>query len=258
MITIEHCTTTFGAGTPNAVRALDDVSLSIAADEFVVVVGTNGSGKSTLLNAIAGSVIPQSGRIAIDGIDATRMEAHRRARFIGRVFQNPFSGTAPTMTVAENLRLASLRGMPKKLRVGLNRSGMESIRERARELGMGLEDRLETPMGLLSGGQRQALTLLMATLREPRILLLDEHTAALDPKSAEQVIELTNAMIARGRLTALMVTHDMAEAVGYGSRLILMHSGRVGADYAGEAKQRLTAQALLEEFAALRRVPALG
>jgi putative ABC transport system ATP-binding protein len=254
MITIEHCTKTFGAGTPNAVRALDDLSLTIAAHEFIVVIGTNGSGKSTLLNAIAGTVMPESGRIAIDGLDATRMEAYRRARFIGRVFQNPFSGTAPTMTVAENLRLASLRGIPKKMRVGLDRAETESIRERARELGMGLEDRMETPMGLLSGGQRQALTLLMATLRQPKILLLDEHTAALDPKSAEQVIELTNAMIARGRLTALMVTHDMNEAVGSGSRLIMMHGGRIGADYAGEAKKGLTAEALLQGFAELRRV----
>jgi putative ABC transport system ATP-binding protein len=258
MITIEHCTKIFGAGTPNHVRALDDVSLEIATHEFIIVIGTNGSGKSTLLNAIAGTIFPDAGRITIDGVDVTRMDAHRRARFIGRVFQNPFSGTAPTMTVGENLRLASLRGARKGLRLGLGRDELGRIRERASELGMGLEDRIDTPMGLLSGGQRQALTLLMATLREPRILLLDEHTAALDPKSAEQVMELTNAIIARHKLTALMVTHDMAEAVGYGSRLVMMHAGTIHVDYSGDAKQSLTPEMLLERFADLRRVPAVG
>lgn len=255
MITIEHCTKTFGTGTPAAVRALNDVSLRMAAHEFIVVIGTNGSGKSTLLNLIAGAIAPDAGRIVIDGTDVTRMEAYQRARFIGRVFQNPFSGTAPTMTVAENLRLAGLRGDRKRASIGLDRKEMERLRERARELGMGLEERIDTPIGLLSGGERQALTLLMATLREPKILLLDEHTAALDPRSAGQVMAITNAIITRHHLTALMVTHDMAEAVGHGSRLIMMHQGRVHLDLAGEEKMKLTPEALLARFAELRQLP---
>lgn len=248
MIRIEHLSKTYGEGTATQVEALRDVTLEIASGEFVVVIGTNGSGKSTLLNMIAGTSRPDRGRILIDDIDVTRMEAHARAAYIGRVFQNPTVGTAPAMTVAENLRMADLRGVRKGLRIGLNRAERERLRERARELGMGLEDRLDTPMGSLSGGQRQALTLLMATLRRPRILLLDEHTAALDPRSAEQVLELTRRVIALHGLTALMVTHDMTEAVANGTRLLMMHGGAATYDVAGAEKRGLTAAMLLNRF----------
>ncbi|MEO5928761.1 MAG: ATP-binding cassette domain-containing protein [Candidatus Kapaibacterium sp.] len=258
MILIEKLTRVFGRGTPNEVRALREVSLGIDAGEFVVVIGTNGSGKSTLLNGIAGGFQPDSGRISLNGIDVTRMTGHQRARHIGRVFQNPFSGTAPTMTIAENLRLASLRGIPKRLSIGLDNREMARLRERTAELGMGLENRLETPIGLLSGGQRQALTLLMATLRQPDILLLDEHTAALDPRSAEQVMLLTERMVREHRLTTLMVTHDMQEAVGHGSRLLMMHEGTVELDLSGDEKKRLTPAILMETFAELRTMRSNG
>lgn len=258
MIRIEHCWKTFGAGgatEPSAtmVHALRDLSLDIAAHEFIVVIGTNGSGKSTLLNAIAGTILPDAGRIVIDGVDVTRMEDFQRARFIGRVFQNPFSGTAPSMTVAENLRLANLRGLGKGMRIGLTRGELERFRERSAELEMGLEKRMDTPIGLLSGGQRQALTLLMATLREPRILLLDEHTAALDPRSAEGVMTLTERVIERYHLTTLMVTHDMSEAARYGSRLLMMHMGEIAMDITGEEKKGITPEMLLGEFGKLRK-----
>ncbi|MDB5034488.1 MAG: transporter-related protein [Chlorobi bacterium] len=252
MILIEKLTKIFGRGTPNEVRALREVSLGIDAGEFVVVIGTNGSGKSTLLNAIAGGFPPDSGRISLNGRDVTRMTDHQRARHIGRVFQNPFSGTAPTMTIAENLRLASLRGIPKRLSIGLDNGEMARLKERSAELGMGLETRLETPIGLLSGGERQALTLLMATLRRPDILLLDEHTAALDPRSAEQVMRLTERIVREHHLTTLMVTHDMEEAVHHGSRLLMMHEGTVALDLRAEAKAGLTPAILLGKFAELR------
>ncbi len=253
MITLENITQTFGTDANNRVRALDAVSLTVTAGQFVVVIGTNGSGKSTLLNTIAGTTMPERGSVTIDGINVTRMPAHRRARWVGRVFQNPLGGTAPSMTVAENLRMAALRGLAKRLTVGLGRRGTNELREHAAALGMGLEDRMQTPMGLLSGGQRQALTLLMATLRQPRILLLDEHTAALDPRSAEQVMALTSAIIARNSLTALMVTHDMLEAAGHGNRLVMMHAGGIALDIAGQAKAETTPEMLLERFAELRR-----
>ncbi len=252
MIAIEHCSKRYGTGTDSEVRALHDLSLRIAEREFIVVIGTNGSGKSTLLNALAGTVMPDAGRITIGSTDVTGTEAHQRAGLIGRVFQNPFSGTAPTMTVAENLRLASLRGLPKKLRRGLSREQRTLFRERLAELGMGLEERMETPVGLLSGGQRQALTLLMATLREPKILLLDEHTAALDPRSGAQVMELTSRIIERHNLTALMVTHDMTEASQFGTRLLMMHLGEIVLDISGTRKQEATPETLLAGFAALR------
>jgi putative ABC transport system ATP-binding protein len=252
MIRIDHCSITFGRGTPNEVRALDDLTFEIGRREFVVMIGTNGSGKSTLLNTIAGSLRPEAGRIFIDDEDVTALPEHRRARYIGRVFQNPFSGTAPTMTIAENLRLASLRGEPKRLSIGLRSRAMAELRERCAELGMGLENRLDTPIGLLSGGERQALTLLMATLREPRILLLDEHTAALDPRSAEAVITLTDAIVARHALTVLMVTHDMEEAARFGSRLVMMHGGRIALDITGDEKSRLTATEVLSRFGEAR------
>jgi putative ABC transport system ATP-binding protein len=253
MITIDVISKSFGKGTSNEVRALDAVSLSIQTHEFVIVIGSNGSGKSTLLNTLAGSFPPDAGRILIDDLDVTRLPNHERARFIGRVFQNPFSGTAPHMTIAENLRLAALRGARKGLTVGLNRSSRRELQDRCAGLGMGLEHRMETPIGLLSGGQRQALTLLMATLREPRILLLDEHTAALDPKSAEQILQLTETLVTKHRLTTLMVTHDMQEAVRFGSRLIMMHQGTIVSDRSGEEKRAVTEQELVTSFVSLGR-----
>ncbi len=253
MIEIRHLTASFEQGGARPVRALDDISLDIADGEFVVIIGSNGSGKSTLLNALAGNVAVDSGRIAINGTEVTGMEAYRRAKFIGRVFQNPFSGTAPTMTVAENLRLASLRGRRKGLRLGLGRAETIRLAERCAELGMGLEDRLQTPIGLLSGGQRQALTLLMATLREPEILLLDEHTAALDPGSAEQVMTITDTIVRSKRLTTLMVTHDMEQAAHFGSRLLMMRKGGISLDISGKDKDLTDAQTLAARFTAIQK-----
>jgi putative ABC transport system ATP-binding protein len=253
MIQIKNFSKTFVRGTPNQVLALNNLSLDIKAHEFIVVIGTNGSGKSTLLNAIAGGFVADSGKIFIDDMDVTRLEDYKRATYIGRVFQNPFSGTAPTMTVAENLRLASLRGTNKKFSMGLNKLEREVLQKHASDLQMGLENRMDSPMGLLSGGQRQALTLLMATLREPKILLLDEHTAALDPRSAEKVLHITDHIVNKYNLTTLMVTHDMQQAFQFGSRLVMMHFGEIVLDVSGDEKKSLTPEALLKKFADLRQ-----
>lgn len=248
MLVLSNISRTFSRGTLNEVQALDDLSLTIDDGEFVVVIGSNGSGKSTLLNTIAGNVIPDAGTITIDGNDVTQSEAYRRATYVGRVFQNPFSGTAPTMTIAENLRLAALRGKAKRLRTGLDPTTREEYRARLRELDMGLESRSETPVGLLSGGQRQGVTLLMATLNEPKILLLDEHTAALDPASASSVLSITDRIIRNHRLTAMMVTHNLDEASGFGSRLLVMHRGRVLHDIPNEEKKSLRSEDLVRFF----------
>lgn len=253
MLAVEGIAKTFNAGTPNETRALQGVDLTIEAGSFVVVIGTNGSGKSTLLNAIAGGFLVDAGRITLDGHDVTRWPEHRRARLIGRVFQNPFSGTAPDMTIAENLALAARRGRRRGLGWARARTLADEMRERVRRLGMGLENRLDNPIGSLSGGQRQALTLLMATWLQPRLLLLDEHTAALDPKSADQVIRLSEEVIARDRLTTLMVTHSMHQAASLGDRLVMMARGRVLHDFAGVEKRRLRADDLLARFEELRR-----
>ena len=248
MLEIRGIRKTFNAGTANEVRSLQGVDLTIADGSFVVVIGTNGSGKSTLLNAVAGTFPVDAGSIAIDGEDITRWPEHRRARFIGRVFQNPFSGTAPNLSIAQNLSLAAQRG----LRRGLRRAVSPDVRSRmldvVKSLGMNLEGRLDNAIGSLSGGQRQALTLLMATWLKPRLLLLDEHTAALDPRSAEQVIKLTQEVITAGGLTTLMVTHSMAQAVQLGDRILIMHRGRLAHDLAGLRRQRLTEDDLLQLF----------
>ncbi|HUQ68209.1 MAG TPA: ATP-binding cassette domain-containing protein, partial [Planctomycetaceae bacterium] len=219
MLQLDSLHKTFYTGTPNEVRALRGVSLTIEKGSFVVVIGTNGSGKSTLLNAVAGSFLVDEGRIRIRDRDVTRWPEHRRAAMIGRVFQNPFTGTAPNLTIAENLALAARRGQSRGLGWALGRAS--DMRERVRHMGLGMEDRLGNIIGNLSGGQRQSLTLLMAGLRQPDLLLLDEHTAALDPKSADQVIRLTEEMIRRDRLTTLMVTHSMQQAAHLGDRLIM-------------------------------------
>ncbi len=257
MVEIRGVSKVFNPGTPNEVRALQDVTLTIDEETFVMVIGTNGSGKSTLLNAVAGSFAVDTGSIGLNGTDITRWPEHRRARLIGRVFQNPFSGTAPTMSIAENLALAARRGLPRGLGWCLSTRLRSELRDRVATLGLGLEDRLDNPIGSLSGGQRQALTLLMASWLRPTLLLLDEHTAALDPKSADQVIRLSEEIIARDRLTALMVTHSMDQAADLGTRLVMMHRGRVIHDFAGVQKERLRADDLISRFESVRRAEQL-
>jgi len=253
MLEVRGIAKTFNAGTPNEVRALQGVDLGIDAGAFVIVIGGNGSGKSTLLNAVAGTFPVDTGTIGLDGHDLTRWPEHRRAALIGRVFQNPFTGTAPDMTIAENIALAARRGRRRGLGWALGGRFRREMRERVRRLGMGLEDRLDNPIGTLSGGQRQALTLLMATWLEPRLLLLDEHTAALDPKSADQIIRLSEEVIARDRLTTLMVTHSMHQAANLGDRLIMMYRGRIIHDFRGAEKRRLRVDDLLARFEEVRR-----
>ncbi|MBW2497225.1 MAG: ATP-binding cassette domain-containing protein, partial [Deltaproteobacteria bacterium] len=223
MLRISGISKTFNAGTNNEVHALTNVSIDLAEGSFLVIIGTNGSGKSTLLNAVAGSFTVDSGSVHLAGSEITKWSEHRRAKLIGRVFQNPFSGTAPSMSIAENLALAALRGRRRGLGPAINSSVRQELRDRVRTLNMGLEDRLDNPIGSLSGGQRQALTLLMASWLKPDLLLLDEHTAALDPKSADQVIALTHEIINRDKLTTLMVTHSMQQAVNLGDRIVMMH-----------------------------------
>jgi putative ABC transport system ATP-binding protein len=253
MLTISSIRKTFNPGTVNEVRALQGVDLTIDEGSFVIVLGMNGSGKSTLLNAVAGSFYVDSGRIELAGRDVTRWPEHRRAQLIGRVFQNPFSGTAPNMSIAENFALAAGRGQPRGLGWALSPHLMGPLRERIASLKMGLEHRLDNAIGSLSGGQRQALTLLMATWLKPKLLLLDEHTAALDPKSADQVITLSDEVVQRDKLTTLMVTHSMQQAVSLGDRVIMMHRGRVLHDFRGAEKQRLRAEDLLDRFDEIRR-----
>src|SRR5438045_5275301 len=225
MLEIRTVSKTFNPGTPNELHALQAVNLTVNDGSFVVIIGTNGSGKSTLLNAVAGSFCVDSGAIFLTGADITKWPEHKRAKLIGRVFQNPFSGTAANMSIAENLALAAYRGKPRRLGWPLRKPLLGEMRERVSHLNMGLDDRLKNPIGSLSGGQRQALTLLMATWLRPELLLLDEHTAALDPKSADQVIHLSNEIIQLHKLTTLMVTHSMQQAVHLGDRIIMMHRG---------------------------------
>ena len=257
MLTLTDIRKTFHAGTPNEVRALQGVNLKIEQGSFVVVIGTNGSGKSTLLNAVAGAFFVDEGRIELAGNDVTRWPEHRRAVHIGRVFQNPFTGTAPNLSIAENLALAERRGQFRGLGWALKHRNMDELREKVKEMGLGMEDRLSNQIGSLSGGQRQSLTLLMAGLRRPDLLLLDEHTAALDPKSADQVIRLTEDMVARNKLTTMMVTHSMQQAASLGDRLIMMVRGQIMFDFQGPAKQRLTPEAILHKFEEVRRLDRL-
>ncbi len=244
---------TFNAGTVNEVRPMRGIDLQIAMGSFVIVLGGNGSGKSTLLNAIAGSFDVDAGRIVLDNRDITTWPEHRRAALVGRVFQNPFSGTAPNMSILENFALAAKRGKLRGLSWARSPRLQDELRSRVQELKMGLEDRLDTAIGSLSGGQRQALTLLMATWLKPKLLLLDEHTAALDPKSADQVIALTDQIIAREGLTTLMVTHSMQQAINLGDRIVMMHQGNVLHDFSGTDKSRLRVDDLLSRFDNVRR-----
>ena len=240
---------TFNPRTVNEKVALAGVDLHLNDGDFVTVIGGNGAGKSTTLNAIAGVWPVDEGKIIIDGQDITNLSEHRRAALLGRVFQDPMTGTAATMQIEENLALAARRGEKRSLRAGITRAEREEYREKLKMLGLGLEDRMTSKVGLLSGGQRQALTLLMATLKKPKLLLLDEHTAALDPRTADKVLTLSKKIIEENSLMTMMVTHNMRDAIAYGNRLIMMHEGRVILDIAGEEKKNLTVENLLEQFA---------
>ena len=248
MLDIQQVSKTFHPGTVNEKTALRNLTLHLNDGDFVTVIGGNGAGKSTLLNVVAGTLFPDAGTITIDGVDVTRLPEHKRAKYIGRVFQDPMMGTAASMQIEENLALAARRGKPRTLRPGITRAEREGYREQLKILGLGLEDRLTAKVGLLSGGQRQALTLLMATLQKPKLLLLDEHTAALDPKTAAKVLEVTQRIVERDSLTTLMITHNMKDAIAYGNRLIMMYDGRILVDVAGEEKNKLTVEELLGLF----------
>jgi putative ABC transport system ATP-binding protein len=257
MLDIRAVSKTFNPGTPNEVHSLCGVNLELTAGSWVIIIGTNGSGKSTLLNAVAGTFFVDEGSIRLAGRDVTRWPEHSRAELIGRVFQNPFSGTSPSLTIQDNLSLAALRGRGRGLGWGLKGSLVARMRDEVNRLNMGLEDRLQNAIGSLSGGQRQALTLLMSTWLRPELLLLDEHTAALDPKSADQVIALTEHVVARDKLTSLMVTHSMHQAASLGDRLIMMHRGQIIHDFQGAEKRRLRPDDLLARFEEVRRAEQL-
>ena len=245
MLKISHITKTFGLGTTDAKKVLDDLSLDVRRGDFIPIIGANGAGKSTLLGAIAGSFITDSGELVLDGEDMTLLPEYRRARKIGRLFQDPMRGSAPDMTIEENLALAAGRGgwlSP------VSRADRRFFRERVAMLEMGLEDRMNQPVGLLSGGQRQALTLMMATLNTPKLLLLDEHTAALDPATAEKVLGLTRRIVAENGLTCLMVTHNMQSALELGNRTVMMNAGKIVMDVSGEERARLGVPDLLRRF----------
>ena len=248
MLEIKEIWKTFNAGTVNEKQALRGVTLTLNEGDFCTVIGGNGAGKSTMLNAVAGTWAVDAGTISIGGTDVTRLPEHRRAAFIGRVFQDPMMGTAPTMQIVENLALAARRGQRRGLQWGLTKTEKDRYQALLSGLGLGLEDRLTSKVGLLSGGQRQALTLLMASLKKPKLLLLDEHTAALDPKTAAKVLELSDKIVAENRLTTMMVTHNMKDAIQHGNRLIMMYDGRIVIDISGEEKKKLTVPQLLELF----------
>ena len=248
MLEVKDLRKTFNTGTINEKVALKGVSLTLEEGDFATVIGGNGAGKSTLLNLVAGVYPADSGTISIGGQDVTRLPEHKRAALIGRVFQDPMMGTAATMQIEENLALAARRGQPRSLRPGITKAEREQYRELLKVLDLDLEDRLTTKVGLLSGGQRQALTLLMATLKKPKLLLLDEHTAALDPKTAAKVLSTTEKIVQQDHLTTLMITHNMRDAIAHGNRLIMMYDGRIVVDVSGEEKKKLTVEQLLALF----------
>lgn len=248
MLDVRNLSKTFNIGTVNEKAALRDVSLHLNEGDFATVIGGNGAGKSTLLNAVAGVWPVDSGTITIGGENVTSLPEHLRAAYIGRVFQDPMMGTAATMQIDENLALAARRGKRRSLRSGIKKEEREEYKALLQTLGLGLENRLTSKVGLLSGGQRQALTLLMATLQKPKLLLLDEHTAALDPKTAAKVLEITQEIVTRDQLTTLMITHNMKDAITYGNRLIMMYEGRIILDISGADKKKLTVEDLLSKF----------
>ena len=248
MLEMQHVTKVFNCGSVDEKVALNDLSLTLRDGDFVTVIGGNGAGKSTMQNAICGTWLPDSGHILLDGVDVTSLPEHKRAKYLGRVYQDPMMGTAARLQIEENLALAARRGKRRTLRPGIVRSERENYRKLLETLGLGLETRLSAKVGTLSGGQRQALTLLLATLQKPQLLLLDEHTAALDPRTAAKVMELTERIVKENHLTTLMITHNMRDAIQYGNRLVMLHEGRVILDIEGEEKKRLTVPDLLEMF----------
>ena len=249
MLELRNISKTFFPGTVHEKTALDNLSLTLHEGDFVTVIGGNGAGKSTMLNAIAGTFTVDSGSILIDGKDVTKLPEYKRAALLGRVFQDPMMGTAPTMQIQENLALAARRGQHRGLKWGITQQEQQEYFRRLKELDLGLEDRMKAKVGLLSGGQRQALTLLMAAMQKPKLLLLDEHTAALDPRTAAKVLELSDRIVEENHLTTLMITHNMRNAIQYGSRLVMLHEGRVILDISGEEKENLTVSDLLAQFA---------
>ncbi|MBQ7246911.1 MAG: ABC transporter ATP-binding protein [Lachnospiraceae bacterium] len=251
MLELKGICKTFNAGTINEKRALSGLDLTLEDGDFVTVIGGNGAGKSTMLNAIAGTFPVDEGKVILDGEDITKLTEHKRAKYLGRVFQDPMMGTAPTMQIEENLALAARRGQRRGLGWGITEKEREQYRQALAGLGLGLESRLTSKVGLLSGGQRQALTLLMTTIRKPKLLLLDEHTAALDPKTAAKVLELSEEIIARDHLTTMMITHNMRDAIKHGNRLIMMNDGHIILDIRGEEKSKLTVADLLAKFSAV-------
>lgn len=253
MIKITQAYKTFNRGDVNEIRALRGINLEIAEGEFVTVIGSNGAGKSTLLNLLAGSFLPDSGEIWVGDRNVTRWPEHQRAKLIGRVFQDPLRGTAGSMSIEENMSMALLRGKPRGLGRGVTAAGRNTFRQELQPLGLGLEERLTNKVNLLSGGQRQALTLIMATMVKPRILLLDEHTAALDPGMAEQISRLTAGLVKNHNLTALMVTHNMKQALSLGSRTLMMHQGEIILDLHGEERRNLTVDSLVHKFSEIRK-----
>lgn len=248
MLELKNVCKTFNPGTVNAKRALNNLSLTLNDGDFVTVIGGNGAGKSTMLNAIAGVWKPDSGSVIIDGVDVTDMPEHKRAKFLGRVFQDPMMGTAANMQIDENLAIAARRGKKHTLKWGVTSAEREKYKKMLCQLDLGLENRLTSKVGLLSGGQRQAVTLLMASLNTPKLLLLDEHTAALDPKTAKKVLEITDSIVNEKKLTTIMITHNMRDAIAHGNRLIMLHNGSVIIDVSGEEKKKLTVEDLLEMF----------
>lgn len=248
MLEIKNICKTFNKGTVNEKVALNGVSLTLNDGDFVTVIGGNGAGKSTMLNAVAGVWPIDSGSILLDGVNVAGLPEHKRAKYLGRVFQDPMNGTAATMEIQENLAIAVRRGKRRSLRPGITKKEKAQFKELLKELDLGLEDRMTSKVGLLSGGQRQALTLLMATIQKPKLLLLDEHTAALDPKTAAKVLQLSDKIIAENQLTAMMVTHNMNDAITHGNRLIMMNEGQIVLDIGGEEKKNLTVEDLLQKF----------
>lgn len=251
MLEIKDVHKTFNPGTINEKKALNGLNLTLNDGDFVTVIGGNGAGKSTMLNMIAGVYLVDSGSIIIDGVNVTKLPEHKRAKYLGRVFQDPMMGTAADMWIEENMALASRRGQIRGLKWAINNKEREQFKAMLSELDLGLENRLSAKVGLLSGGQRQALTLLMAVMKKPKLLLLDEHTAALDPKTAAKVLELSNKFISEDHLTAMMITHNMKDAIAYGNRLIMMNNGKIILDVSGEEKKKLTVEYLLDAFTKL-------
>lgn len=251
MLEIKDVHKTFNPGTINEKKALNGLNLTLNDGDFVTVIGGNGAGKSTMLNMIAGVYPVDSGSIIIDGVNVTKLPEHKRAKYLGRVFQDPMMGTAADMWIEENMALASRRGQIRGLKWAINNKEREQFKAMLSELDLGLENRLSAKVGLLSGGQRQALTLLMAVMKKPKLLLLDEHTAALDPKTASKVLELSNKFISEDHLTAMMITHNMKDAITYGNRLIMMNNGKIILDVSGEEKKKLTVEYLLDAFTKL-------